>query len=106
MKLVEAIKEAERQADALRREAQQKARQMMQEAEKQAVQLLKEKITAARGQQQALLSEAEAGARQEASTWKDLHQKEIEKVRALARTRLPEAVEMIVKKVVKTYADR
>lgn len=106
IKLVESIKESERQADNLIREAQQKARQIIREAESRAAQLLQEKIDAARERSRELLAEAEAGARREAGGLVDVHQREIEKTKTLARARLPEVVAMIAEKVVRTYADR
>ena len=106
VRLVESIKESERQADNLIREAQQKARQIIREAESQAAQLLKERIVAAQEQSKELLAKAEAEARQEAAALADVHQKEIESIKSKARTRLPEVVAMIAEKVVRTHADR
>lgn len=106
IKLVESIKESERQADNLILEAQQKARQIIREAENKGTQLLKDKIAAARERSGELLAVAEAGARQEAAALADVRQKEIEEVKALAGTRLPEVVNMIVEKVVRTHAYR
>jgi V/A-type H+-transporting ATPase subunit G/H len=105
VKLVESIRETERQADDLIREAQQKARQIIREAEEQAAQLLKEGIAAAEEQSGELLAKAETEARQEAAALAEAYQKEIESIKSEAGARLPEAVAMIAGKVVSIHAD-
>ncbi|NMB40483.1 MAG: hypothetical protein GX996_00885 [Firmicutes bacterium] len=104
VRLLESIKETERQADELIREARQKARQIIREAENEAAQLVKEGIAAAGNRSKEMLAKAEAEAKKEAAAQADAHQGEIEAIKSKAAARLPEAVAMIAGKVVKINA--
>jgi len=105
IKLVESIREAENQANTTVREAQQKARQRLKDAEEQAAQMLKAAVADAEVQAKELLNRAETEARREAAIFLEDHKKEIDRMAARTRARLPAVVARIMERVVNTHAD-
>ena len=105
VQLVQSIKDAEGQADAMLREARQLARQIGKEAEGKAAKLLDEAVAQAEAKAKEMVLQAEREAREEANPMVAAKQQENARIGSTAQKRLPQAVAMITERIVKVHAD-
>lgn len=105
VELVKSIKEAESKAQAMISDARQEARRIKRAAEVKAGDITKEIIDDAEKKAKEIVAEAEREARSEAEPLISEGEEEISYLKKKSSERLPQAVELIKGKVVKTDAD-
>lgn len=99
-----AVRETEASAVELRRAAREEARQILERAEAEGEALVEREVRAAQEEARALLARAEAEAAQEAEPIRQEAHKVSARIREEAAVRLPQAVALIVERIVKANA--
>ncbi len=105
LELVQTIKDAEKEAESLIRDARQKARQRLVDAESEAESIVSEAIAEAKKEAGDIVKKAEAEARSEAEPIAEENSADISRLREEAKSKMPQAVELLTGKVVNLDAD-
>lgn len=106
LKEIQAIQEAEVQAEMIRRSALAKARDLQKQAEEQGAHVLSEALAQAKREGEALLKAAQAQSDQEIAQWMEQGRTQQEAIRAQAQQRLEETARFIMERIVNAHGHR
>ena len=106
IEMIKRIKDAEKEAEEMEKQARIEARELIKQAEEKALLMLRRREEQARKDADALLSKARQQAEEEiVKTLKEDTQRQCDHIRQVAQTYMPEAVDMVMKRMVNFHGD-